>query len=170
MANRKLYIVGAIDEALYAKFSLEMDDLLSENNKKPITIEICSGGGEDAAAFAIYGKMMASSVPLHVMAYGEIQSAAVLLLAAGDRRYADAQVDFMVHESASELEGETHVVLAAAKRLEKSECKYYTLLANHTETTYEQWRELAKTTTFFTSEDALRYGLIDKIVGEKKNR
>lgn len=163
MKSRKIYIIGPIDQPAFLLFSTSMDELLAENVVKPIHIEICSGGGEDNAALAFYGKMMSSPAPLHIKAYGEIQSAAVLLLACGDRRSADAQVQFMVHESSEELDGSTSENLASAQRMENAENQYYGLLQMHTNTKIGVWRSMARRTTYFSSESALLFGIIDVI-------
>lgn len=161
---RKIYLIGSIDAEMYEQFSRQLDELVSKS-KQPIELEVCSEGGEDNIAFAIYDKMRSCKAKFHVTAYGEVQSAAILIVAAGDIRKAGAQTVFMVHESSAELDGETKDLRREVARLERSEEQFYRLIEKHSSTSYEVWRTMAKQTSYFTSETALSHGLIDKVVG-----
>lgn len=165
---RKIYLIGEINQEMYEQFSNELDVLVDESKVKPIIIELCSGGGEDNTSLAFYGKIRSCPCPVHITAFGEIQSAAVLMLAAGDKRCADPNVIFMVHESSDKIAGDTKELLREAERMEKAEDHYYGLLEEHTKLTCLEWRYYAALTTYFSSEQAVAWGVIDSVLPYKK--
>lgn len=160
---RKIYLVGSINEEMYIQFSKELDEL-TKTSKKPILVELCSEGGDDNIAFALYGKIRSSLAPIHMLSFGQVQSAAVLIFAAAHKRISDPECLFMVHESSDDLTGETKDLKAKVQRMEKDEERFYKLLEKHSQLEYSRWRQLAKETTYFTAKEAKSYGIVDGIL------
>lgn len=161
--KRKIYIIGEIDQVAFATFTEQLDALLDEHPTKPIEVELCSGGGEEGAAFAIYGKMNASTAPINITAYGEVQSAAVIILAAGDHRVINAETVLMVHQSSAEFEGSVKYLKVEMDELQRAEHQFCDALACHTHLSSNEWYALSKDTTYFTATTAVYYGLADAV-------
>ncbi len=164
MSGRKLYLIGPITEDMYSVFSEQLDFLIKENPTKPIDVEISSGGGDEDAALALYDKIKSCSAPIIMTAFGVIQSAAVLVYAAGDKRVAAPQTVFMVHESTAKLKGFTRDLVTEIGQLQKQENTFDFLLSLCTSTGVDNWRRLSRATTYFTSGFAYDLGLVDSIL------
>jgi ATP-dependent Clp protease, protease subunit len=165
--SRKIYLIGTIDLDMYARFTEELDTLVKENSKKQIYIELCSDGGDDTM-YAFYDKIVNCTTPIHIYAYGSVQSAAVLVFAAGHKRFASPSTQFMVHESSTKLKGESSDLINAARQLELDEIKYCKLLEMRctkttmgTDTRVNNWRERCKETTYFDVREAVNLGLVN---------
>lgn len=165
--TRKLYLIGDISTEMYIDFTKKLDELTAKS-KKPIEIELSSGGGDEDIAFAIYGKMKAAGVKFHITAFGMVQSAAILIFAAGAVRLTDAQTIFMVHESAVEINGETSAVRREAQRLDNSEYQFYSIIANRTRLKLSHWMSMARATTYFNAQKAMSYGLANGVIGNEQ--
>lgn len=160
---RKINLIGEINYDLFSKFVEELDTLTSENDDV-INVDLCSGGGDENIALAFFDKIRTCPADIHIRALGEIQSAAVLVLAAGDKRRTGPSTVFMVHDSEVETEGSTLQVAKEASRLEHSEETFYSLLGSRTKLSYAIWRKLSKEVTYFNANKAKEYGLVHSIV------
>ena len=166
MIKRKLYIIGPIDWESYATFSEDLDTLVDENNKKPITIELASDGGDAQAALAFYDKIRNCVCDVTVIGTGSVASAAVLILAAGDYKVLTRSAWVMVHEEVI-TEASYHSVTHG-----ENEFKHYRALENQwnyllsicTSTSADKWGQMHKCTTYLTAQDCLALGLVDRIL------
>lgn len=151
-----MFIIGDIsDDTLHA--------ILSKVGIKLITLS--SDGGDTYAAQAIAAEVRRHA--MHVHTTGRCMSAALLILAAGKYRRATYGTMFMTHQATSASRETTpgHLV-AEAKQAEAEELAWCNSMAKLTKLTATEWQELSKTTHYFNTTDALRYGLIDEIIGD----
>ena len=161
---RKIKLIGEVNEVMYEHFSTELDELLAKSSK-PIEVELNSEGGLSIDALAIVGRMKTAPCPFYVTVYGRAMSAAVLILAAGNRRRMSNIAWLMYHEDCGKVKGNTSDMKFAALRFEQEEQQWAELLQKYTGRAASQWRAFAKQTTYFSAEEALKVGLIDEIVG-----
>ena len=83
--RRVIYLCEDTTTEVFVKISVALD-ILESKSLEPITIRINSGGGDVDAAAAIVARMIESKCEIHTVGYGEVSSAATLILAAGDHR------------------------------------------------------------------------------------
>jgi ATP-dependent protease ClpP protease subunit len=167
---RKIYLIGTIDEAAYAKFTKKLSKYESIDSKAPVHIELNSLGGTGLDALAFYDRIKTSPCPVHITVYGCAQSAATLILAAGDFRVMGHEAWLMVHDDSGELSGNTGLLLKEAQHLEHREDQWAELLAANSETPAHVWRQLSKETTYLTAKQTYQYGLVDQIKkGKSRN-
>jgi ATP-dependent protease ClpP protease subunit len=166
MVVRRMCISGDINDEVFLSLSLFLDSMLIHSKTKPVVLTLCSTGGSEVAAFAIYGKIRSMPYPIHIECFGAIYSAAILVLAAGDRRAAHELTTFLVHDSRHELGAITTTTMAQATRAaEASERLFYATLGSRTKLPYSVWAQKSLDSVFFGAKQAMEWGLISSIIG-----
>lgn len=161
---RKLYIIGDISQEGYLDFAKKLDKL-EEESKEKIVVELGSDGGSPSAGLMYFDRIRASECKIIIHAIGTIQSAAIIVLAAGDFRIGHTGTDYMVHEGREYIKGTftTSDLKDKAKKAIRFEWHWENLMELRTGTPAAKWRALSRKETFFNSERALALGLIDFI-------
>lgn len=133
-------------------------------SKKPIFMVLSSEGGDAYVALAFAARMRVSACPLHLTAYGEVSSAAVLVLAAATTRRLARESWVMVHEDSGEIEGTVVEMEREAKQHRRMEDQWAMLLEERTGTSASIWTDLHKATTYLTPAECLELGLIHEVI------
>ena len=155
-----IYITGDITVDSFVEFAKQM----SKNANNTVQISLISSGGDAQAALAYYDLIKAHG-SCYIVATGYVASAAVLILAAGKKRYMTKNAWVMVHEeSVTELAGDVRAIEREARQLRRYEDQWARILASVTNASAEQWTELHKAETFMMAEQCLAYGLIEEII------
>ena len=164
--NRKIYIIGAIDDEAYEKFSRRLTLLERRNPRAPVEVELNSGGGEAYTALGFASRMRTSSCPIHVSAHGLIASAAVIILAYGDHRAMSNEAWLMVHEDSGEMVGNVTEIEKFAIQGRKMELQWAELLAKRSKGKCDSagWAQLHSETTYMTAQECLDAGIIDEVL------
>jgi len=104
--------------------------------------------------------------PVTTVAMGLAASMGSIILAGGEtgKRYALPHAEIMIHQALGGAEGQATDIMLAARHIEKTGKILYKILAKHTGQTLEQIEKDCDRDNFMTAEDALKYGLIDKII------
>lgn len=103
--------------------------------------------------------------PTTIMVTGHCWSAAVPVLACAAERFCTPNISFLIHPSSVTVNEEPiREVTSYGKQVELFDKKYTGLLAKHTKKPFKFWKELADACTYFTANEAKRWGLIDKII------
>lgn len=160
-----LHIIGAVDSESYAKFSEELTQL-EYSQEEEITVELMSEGGDAYTAFAFYERIKNSPIHINIRATGFVASAAVLVLAAGDKREMTKLAWAMVHEDGGvETEGlAVFEMEREVKHMRTLELQWNEVLSSVTKISAAEWEVLNKKTTYLTPEACLNLGLIEEIV------
>jgi ATP-dependent protease ClpP protease subunit len=147
----------------------ELHDALY-SGEDPFYLDISTDGGDSATMFAMFELLQI--VPRNVIgtAIGRCQSAGVLVLAGCDIRRASANTIFMVHEDSYEIEGGHNETRKIVEQHEVEEILWAELMQSVTKIDANEWRNLSNNTTYFTTEYALSYGLLDEIVVKVSNK
>lgn len=159
-----IYIIGEINSDSYEKFAMDFEKELLKS-PKAIEIELTSGGGDSDYALAFFSKIKETKAKVTITARGCCQSAATLILAAGDFRYATDETIFMVHETKLKLTGtatELEPALKAQRWDEEHWLRHLTLALKPSAEAYQVIRDIHKTTTYFDVHKALEINLINK--------
>lgn len=162
--KRKINIIGAIDHENYQTFAERMDELEAESHK-PITIELCSEGGDTYVGIAFYSRIRSSPCTTTVLIRGQAMSAASIIACGADRRQMQRDSWFMIHDDTYPLKGTDRTVLAnECDHHETMEQAWAEILARHSNLAADNWRDMSRVTTYVSAEDCHAFGLIDEVV------
>lgn len=164
--NRYVYVSDIDEESVLVLTKL----LQVLDDGTEITFFIGSLGGCVYSMFQLYETIQMLDSPVSTYAVGVCMSSAVPILAAGQKgeRYCSPTTTFMVHEGQN---GEIPERLSSAQISIEQEKKlltqYCDVLAKHSGLTSRQWNSKCKKLgdTYFTADSALKWGIVDHILG-----
>lgn len=161
--RRKIYIVDAISDESYLKFSKKLAVLESQGLSQ-IEIELFSSGGDAYSALAFSSRIRQCKCAIKINAHGFVASAAVLVLASGHLRTMAKEAWVMVHEDSGKVSGSVTEMVKAAGHLDLLEDQWAQLLAERSLASAEEWRLLHNETRYLSAKQCLDLGLIDEVV------
>lgn len=159
---RKMQIIGEINSESYKEFA-EALTLLEDENHDPIEIELYSEGGGAEIALSYASRIRNSPCKVHIRSHGNVESAAVIILASGKFRSMSADGWIMVHEDTGELSGSVTELEKQVRRLRQLENQWAVLLERYTGTDAKIWTDLHKNTTYLTSQQGMELHLVDEV-------
>lgn len=162
MSIRRITIIGSIDDESFEKFCTELT-VFEEEGEGRVELELCSEGGYVYSALAFIGRMRRSPCDIYVIGYGYVASAAVLILAAGTKRFLSEEAWVMVHEDSTKLKGNLSDCRNELNQLERQERQWNELMAKYCTGAAQFWANMKKD-TYLSPSDCLRLGIVDKIV------
>ncbi len=166
LKERIIFLVGAINDGMANLVVAQLLFLESENPDKEIHFYINSPGGSVSAGMAIYDTMQFIKPDVSTLCTGLAASMGSFLLAAGakGKRFCLPNSRVMIHQpsggfqgQASDIEIQAREVLYLKKRLNE-------MLAKHTGQPIEAIERDSDRDRFMSAEDAVKYGLIDKVL------
>jgi ATP-dependent Clp protease protease subunit len=168
LRERIIFINDQIDDALGSLVVAQLLFLQSEEPEADINLFIMSPGGSITAGFAIHDTMRDLSCDVATTAMGLVGSMATFLLASGTKgkRYALPNSIIHFHPAAGGASGYAPDVEIHLRFLLDLQERGNRLMAKYTGQTYEQIVADFQRDRFFKPEDALSYGLVDRILPE----
>lgn len=166
LKERIIFIVGEINDELSSLIVAQLLFLESENQNKDIAIYINSPGGSVMAGLSIYDTMQFIKPEISTIAIGQACSMAALLLSAGNKnkRYALPNSRIMIHQPLGSYSGQASDIKIHAEEIIKIRSNLNKILSKHTEKNILAIEKDTERDNFMSAEDALNYGLIDKII------
>jgi len=166
LKERVVFLVGPVDEGTANLVVAQMLFLESENPDKDINFYINSPGGSIAAGFAIYDTMQFIKPDVSTMCVGMAASMGAFLLAAGakGKRLALPNSTVLIHQPLGGFQGQASDVAIHAKYILSLRERLNRLLAQHCGKPIEQIERDTDRDNFLTAQEALDYGLIDKVL------
>lgn len=171
LKDRIIVLGSEVEENSAASICAQLLFLESQDPEKEINLYINSPGGSVTAGMAIYDTMQYITSPVSTVCMGMAASMGAFLLAAGQKgmRYALPNCQIMIHQPSGGFRGqatdmEIHVreILRTKERLNK-------ILAQNTGQSLEKVSEATERDNFLTPEEALEFGIIDKILVSRKD-
>jgi len=140
--------------------------LESEDPEKDIHLYINSPGGSVTAGLAIYDTMRYIKSPVSTICVGLAASMGAVLLAGGakGKRIALPNAEIMIHQPMGGARGQASDIEIHARNILKTRDRLNTILASHTGQNIEKIAFDTDRDNFMTSDEALAYGLIDKVL------
>jgi len=167
--ERIIFLSREVDDNIANAIVASMLYLDSEDPTKPIRLYINSPGGSVTAGMAIYDTMQHIKSEVVTICVGLAASMGAFLLTAGakGKRVALPHARIMIHQplggtgrrQASDIEIEARQILRVRTELN-------TLMAQHTGKSVEQIEKDTDRDYFLSAEEALNYGLIDRVITE----
>lgn len=143
---------------------------LDSINNDDINIYINSPGGSVTAGMAIYDTMNFLKSDVSTTCVGIAASMGAFLLSSGKKgkRYALPNSEVMIHQPLGGVEGQATEIKIAAEHILKTKEKLNKILSKNTEKNIKQIENDTDRDHFLTSQEALDYGIIDKIIKKKE--
>ena len=165
--KRYIEVVGEINSESVYSIILQLRYLQQQDSEKEIILYINSPGGSISAGLALYDVMQAVSCPIRTVCVGMAASMGALLFAAGDKRDMLPHAEIMVHDPLTTgIQGSALSIEEESRRLMKIRQTTAEILANHTGHTIDEIYEKTKQDTYFSAEEAVAFGLADRIINE----
>lgn len=161
-------IIVLSDEVNDATASLVVAQLLyleGQDNEKDISLYINSPGGSVTAGLAIYDTMQYIKCDVSTICMGMAASMGAFLLSSGakGKRYALPNSEIMIHQPSGGAQGQATEIDIVAKHILRTREKLNKILAENTGKPIEQIARDTERDNFLSAEEALEYGLVDKI-------
>jgi ATP-dependent Clp protease protease subunit len=171
LKERIIFVVGPIDDNVANLVVAQMLFLESENADKDVQLYINSPGGSVTSGLAIYDTMQFINSEVSTMCIGQAASMGAFLLAGGakGKRYCLPNSRVMIHQPSGGSQGQASDIEIQAKEILFLRERMNAIMAEHTGKTVEQLAKDTERDNFMTADDALAYGLIDKIQEPRTN-
>jgi len=159
-------IGGPIDDHMANSVIAQLLFLSSQNPKKDVNIYINSPGGSVTAGLAIYDTMKFIKPDISTICMGMSASMAQVLLCAGTKgkRYALPHSRIMMHQPSGGTQGQSADIEIYTKEILRIRDVLYKIIGEHTGKDAKTIKEDADRDNYMTPEEALDYGLIDKVL------
>ncbi|KWW20797.1 MULTISPECIES: ATP-dependent Clp endopeptidase proteolytic subunit ClpP [Bacillaceae] len=166
LKDRIIMLGSGIDDNVSNSIVAQLLFLEAENPEKDITLYINSPGGSITSGMAIYDTMQYIKPDVSTVCIGMAASMGAFLLAAGEKgkRYALPNSEVMIHQPLGGAQGQATEIEIAARRILHLKDKLNQILAERTGQPLEVLQRDTERDNFMTSERALEYGLIDKVI------
>ena len=165
LEERIIFITGEINDAVANTVVAELLYLEAKDSTKDIDIYINSPGGSVTSGLAIYDTMNFIKCDVSTICIGMAASMAAFLLSSGKKgkRYALPSSEIMIHQPLGGAQGQASDIKIQAEHILALKKKLNSVLAENTGKPIEQIEKDTDRDNYLTAEDALGYGLIDKI-------
>ena len=178
LKDRIIFLGEQVHDDMANIIIAQMLFLESEDPGKDINLYINSPGGSVTAGLAIYDTIQYIKPDVATICMGQATSMAALLLAAGTKgkRYALPHSRVMIHQPLGGVQGQATDIGIQAKEILKIKELVHRILADHTGQPFKKIQDDTERDYFMDSQEALEYGLIDKVIterqipGESKNK
>ncbi|MEX2488238.1 MAG: ATP-dependent Clp endopeptidase proteolytic subunit ClpP [Pseudomonadales bacterium] len=165
LKERIIFVVGPIDDQVANLVVAQLLYAESENADKDIQLYINSPGGSVTSGMAIYDTMQLINCNVATMCIGQAASMGALLLAGGTRgkRYCLPNSRVMIHQPSGGSQGQASDIEIQAQEILYMRERMNQIMAEHTGKTVEEITRDTERDHFFTPQQALDYGIIDRI-------
>lgn len=169
LRDRIIFIGTPINDFVANAVIAQMLFLQMEDPKKDISLYINSPGGSMTDGMAIYDTMNFLQCDIVTYCVGQAASMATLLLAAGTKgkRYALPNSRVMMHQPTGGATGQTSDITIAAREILRWRARMNELISSHTNKTPEEIANDSDRDFYLTAQDALEYGIVDKVIEAK---
>jgi ATP-dependent Clp protease protease subunit len=170
LKDRIVILSGEIDDAVANSVVAEFLYLDSINHDE-ISLYINSPGGSITSGMAIYDTMNFIKSDVSTICVGMAASMAAFLLSSGTKgkRFALPNAEIMIHQPLGGIQGQATEIKIAAERILKLKNKLNKILSLNTSQSLKTIEKDTERDHFLEAEEALNYGLIDKIIEKKED-
>ncbi|MCW0206673.1 ATP-dependent Clp protease proteolytic subunit [Achromobacter veterisilvae] len=166
LRDRIIFLNGEVNDAVSALVCAQLLFLESENPTKPIYLYINSPGGVITSGLAMYDTMQYITCPVHTLCMGTARSMGSFLLMAGEpgERCALANASLHVHQPLGGFQGQASDILIHAEEMQRTKDRVIRVYAQHCGRSYEEVERTLDRDRYMTAEEALEWGLIDRVL------
>lgn len=166
LKDRIVFLGTEIDDGVANAVIAQLLFLESQDKEKDITMYINSPGGSVTAGLAIYDTMQYIQPKVSTVCIGMAASMGAVLLAAGapGKRFALPNAEIMIHQVLGGVRGQASDIKIHAERILAVRENLNEILAKHTGQPVKTVSEDTERDNFMTAKEALKYGLVDKVI------
>ena len=170
LKERIIFVNGPVEDGMSMLICAQLLFLESENPKKEINMYINSPGGVVTSGMAIYDTMQFIKPPFSTLCMGQAASMGSLLLTAGatGQRFALPNARIMVHQPSGGFQGQASDIERHAQDIIKMKRRLNEIYVKHTGRDYETIERTLDRDHFMTAQEALEFGLIDKVIESRE--
>ena len=170
LKDRIIMVSGEINDDMANAIIAQLLFLDAQDSEKDIYMYINSPGGSVSAGLAIYDTMNFVNADVQTIVMGMAASMASILATAGTKgkRFALPHSEIMIHQPLGGAQGQSTEIQIAAEHILKTRNLINEILADHTGQPIKKINNDTDRDNFMTAEEALKYGLIDQIMENKK--
>lgn len=168
--ERVIFLVGQVEDYMSNMLVAQLLYLESDNPDKDISLYINSPGGSVTAGMAIYDTMQFIKPDVSTLCIGQAASMGAFLLAGGakGKRFSLPHSRMMIHQPLGGFQGQASDIDIHAREILSIRDRLNTLLAHHTGQSLEKVAQDTDRDNFMTADDAVTYGLVDRIVSTRE--
>jgi ATP-dependent Clp protease protease subunit len=166
LKERIIFIGDPIEDTMANLVIAQLLFLESEDPEKDIYLYINSPGGVVTSGFAMYDTMRHIRAPVHTLCMGMAYSMGSFLLMAGEpgERAVLPNASILVHQPLGGYKGQASDILIHAAETLRTKQRMTRLYAEHCGRSYEEFERAMDRDRFMTAEEALEWGLVDRIL------
>jgi ATP-dependent Clp protease, protease subunit len=172
MMDRIIFLGTQVDDYTANVIQAQLLYLDSSDPGKDISIYLNTPGGSVYAGLGIYDTMQFISSDVATICTGMAASMGAVLLVAGaeGKRSALKHSRVMIHQPMGGAQGQASDIEITAREIQKLKKELYTIIADHSKNPFERIEKDSDRDYWMTSEEALDYGMIDKILFNEKKK
>ncbi|MEX0624546.1 ATP-dependent Clp endopeptidase proteolytic subunit ClpP [Saccharospirillum sp.] len=161
-----IFLVGQVEDHMANLIVAQLLFLESENPDKDISLYINSPGGSVTAGMAIYDTMQFIKPDVSTMCIGQAASMGALLLTAGakGKRFCLPNSRMMIHQPLGGFQGQASDIEIHAREILEMKHRLNDIMAYHTGQPLDVVEKDTDRDNFMKAEDAVAYGLVDKVM------
>lgn len=167
--DRIIMLTEEVNDASASVVVAQLLYLEGQDPSKDISLYINSPGGSVTAGMSIFDTMQYIKCDVSTICMGMAASMGAFLLAAGakGKRYSLPNSDIMIHQPSGGAQGQATDIMIHADHIIRTKKKLNTILSERTGQPYDVIAKDTERDNFMTAEQALEYGLIDKIITKR---
>ena len=165
LEDRIIFLSGEIDDAVANTVVAQLIYLEAKDPNKDINLYINSPGGSVSSGLAIYDTMNYIKCDVSTICIGMAASMGAFLLSSGakGKRFALPNSEIMIHQPLGGAQGQASDIKIAAEHMLRTKKKLNRILAENSGKPIEQIERDTDRDNYLSAEEALNYGLIDKV-------
>lgn len=171
LKERIIFLGTAVSDDIANIIIAQLLFLEADDPDKDITFYINSPGGVVTAGLAIYDTMRYVKCDIATLCMGQAASMGAVLLAAGapGKRYTLPNSRILIHQPMGGFQGQASDIDIHAKEILRMRKSLNQILANHTGQKLKKIETDTERDFFMSAEEAMKYGIIDKVLEQRMN-
>jgi len=170
LKDRIIFLGTGVDDNVANAIIAQMLFLESDEPDQDIYLYVNSPGGQVSSGMAIYDTMQYIKPDVQTICIGQAASMGALLLAAGakEKRFALPHARIMIHQPTGGFQGQHTDIEIQAKEISRIREILDGILSTHSGQDAKKVRKDTERDNYMTGEEALKYGLIDKLITKRE--
>lgn len=166
LEERIVFLGTAINDEIANSIIAQLLFLEKQDQKKDITLYVNSPGGQVTSTLAMYDTMQLIKPDISTVCLGMAASGGAIILMGGTKgkRFALPHAEIMIHQPLGGTEGQATDIAIHADHILKTKDVLNEMIAEHSGQSLEKVKQDTERDKFMSAKEALKYGIIDKII------
>ena len=172
LMERIIFLGTEINSDVSNIISAQLLWLDSVDPSKDVTLQVSSGGGSVYDGYKILDSMDFIACDVSTISMGMVASMAAVIACNGTKgkRFILPRARFMIHQPLGGNHGQTSDVVITANEMVKIRTELYQGVSDNSNLSYEEIERMADRDCYMDAETAIKYGFMDEIIKNKKNK